>query len=136
MTRSEEWASGASEAHARADAFATENAALHAAVKAQSATLERLIALNAELADGANVAAASREAGVVASAPASAAQQAPLSPPLSPDSSWSLPLEPSQPQPPRRGLLARAWGLAAYVAGSEGAEERRAAAAGRTPMPV
>jgi hypothetical protein len=128
MTRSEEWCASAFEASKLASALATENAALHAAVAAQAATLERLIALNAELVDGANAAAAGREAGK-ASPQAAPAEAAP---------DGSLPPSP-QPSAPgrRRRLLALAWNAAAYMTGRDAeSQARRAAALGRTPEPV
>jgi hypothetical protein len=121
MTRGEEWCTAAAEAEARAAALADDNSTLEAAVTAQAAALERLIALNAELTDQANAAAAARDAAMRAAAPAGppAVQQA-------------LQVQQQAQQQPRRGLFSRAL---AYVTGTRDAAEQRTAM-GRTQMPV
>jgi peptidoglycan hydrolase CwlO-like protein len=123
MTRGEEWCSAAAEAEARAAALADDNSTLEAAVTAQAAALERLIALNAELTDQANAAAAARDAAMRAAAPAAPAGAA---------VQRSVQGQQQAQQQPRRSIFSRAF---AYVTGTRDAVEQRTAM-GRTQMPV
>ena len=105
MRRSEELCADAG----RVRELASENDALRRGLEQQAGTLARLIALNEELADAANVRSAAREAGAAPAEAAGAATPTPLY-----DEEWELEEAEARARgdPPARGLA-----VDAHVAG-------------------
>ena len=128
MRRSEELCADAG----RVRELESENDALRRGLGQQAGTLERLIALNEELAVAANAHSAAREAVVITqpgSAPAPAAHAEPPLPLY--DEEWELEEAEARARgdPPPRGWLARLWGAPASAQMPRGAEDEAKAAA-------